>query len=234
MQFLSSSQSRCPQACEHFQIHLFAYPASSFSLEMSDPWSLSITTSERTHGRPSHLSVGSLVTNASGLAESTISQWTAESADTAARISQFPVPPTELPTPTTPTRSTFPSPRSAATSLRKSLSTVSSHLPSPVSPSSQIDPAYRFSPVPSRSSSVSMASAATSVGQASAYDAKQPLSSCTRGRPMLRTRRQVPPSVLTKGSPTFCLSLHDPRGTLRPYYAEASSIPFDTGRVVNV
>ncbi|KLO20259.1 hypothetical protein SCHPADRAFT_842610 [Schizopora paradoxa] len=153
---------------------------------MSDPWSLSITTSDarqrgQTHGRPSHLSVGSLVTNASGLAESTISQgtaWTGESADTAVRISQFPSPPSELPTPTSPTRSAFSFPRSAATSLRKSLSsslTISSHLPSPTSPSSQIDPTYRASPVPSHSSGYSMASGTVSVGQGTMYEQTAPL-----------------------------------------------------------
>lgn len=189
MQDLSLSLSRCRQACEQICTRLSTCPpVLTFLLEMSDPWSLSITTSDprqrgQTHGRPSHLSVGSLVTNASGLAESTISQgtsWTAESADTAVRISQFPAPPTELPTPTTPTRSAFHSPRSAATSLRKSLSsslTISSHLPSPISPSSQMDPLYRFrvSPVPSHASSGSMASGTASVGQATAYEQTAPL-----------------------------------------------------------
>lgn len=70
---------------------------------------------EKLQRRPTHLSVASIGTSASGIADSTISfgsEWTGENGQ-GFRISQFPVPPSEIPTPTpstysgTPTSTSF-------------------------------------------------------------------------------------------------------------------------------
>ena len=86
--------------------------------------------------RPTHLSVTSLATNASALADSTIS-FGSEWSGAAVRISQFPAPPTEIPTPTLSTYSGLRTPTSPLPAIPSPTYSARSP-PSPRSPNESL------------------------------------------------------------------------------------------------